>query len=63
MEGVTNGARRNEMLQLCGLDPLAFYKIEGDVQTYQGAYLMDIGIAWPIHGSFKSKVLSVKMAN
>ena len=41
----------------------AFYKIEGDVQTYQGAYLMDIGIAWPIHGSFKSKVLSVKMAN
>jgi alpha-galactosidase len=60
MQGVTDDTRINNILQLRGLDPEAFYKLEGDEQRYQGSYLMKVGIKWPVRGSFKSKILSLK---
>ncbi|MEP7257575.1 MAG: alpha-galactosidase, partial [Flavitalea sp.] len=63
MEGAPNGASHNEILQLRGLDPLAHYTIEGDERSYPGAFLMEVGIAWPVKGSLHSKILTVKMAD
>jgi alpha-galactosidase len=60
MLGATNDTRSNTILQLRGLDSQTLYKIEGDDQQYIGSYLMQIGIQWPVQGSFKSKILSVK---
>lgn len=62
MEGTTNDTRSSNILQLRGLDPEAFYKLEGDDQLYKGLYLMKVGIGWPVQGSFKSKILSLKIS-
>ncbi len=62
MQGATNDTRSNNFLRLRGLDPGVLYKIEEDNQLYKGSYLMRVGIQWPVRGSFKSKILSVKAA-
>lgn len=61
MQGVTNATEENNILQLRGLSAEASYKIEGNEQSYKGSYLMHVGIEWPVKGSFKSKILSLKV--
>ena len=61
MKGSTSDTRKSNILQLRGLVPEASYKVEGDDHVYKGAYLMKVGIAWPVRGSLNSKILSVNM--
>ena len=59
--------RASQVLKLKGLDPEKKYTItkEGvedakqDKQSYTGEYLMNIGISWPVYGSYKSMVLTL----
>ncbi len=62
MQGATTDTRSNDILPLRGLDSESFYRIEGDSQLYKGSYLMKVGIGWPLKGSFKSKIVSLKIA-
>lgn len=63
MKGATKDTRENDILQLRGINPNASYKIDGDSAIYIGSYLMNVGVKWPVSGSFKSKILSVKMVD
>jgi alpha-galactosidase len=60
----TRGSRN---IQLKGLRPERRYKIDRpgqedaaqDKQEYTGDFLMNVGIAWPVNGSYKSQVLVI----
>ena len=60
--------RGSQVIRLRGLDREKSYRIhrEGmeaskqDTNSYTGAYLEDIGLAWPTYGSFKSVILTIK---
>jgi alpha-galactosidase len=62
--------RGNRTIQLKGLRPDRRYKIEKpgleaaaqDKQEYTGDFLMNVGIAWPVNGSYKSQVLVISEA-
>lgn len=60
MNGVTLDTQANNILKLRGLKEESSYKIEGADLVYQGSFLMNIGIKWPVSGSFKSKILTLK---
>ncbi|MBX3255875.1 MAG: alpha-galactosidase [Chitinophagaceae bacterium] len=61
LNGSTAQAQEANILKLRGLDPGAFYKIQGlNNVVYKGDFLMNIGIAWPVRGAYKSMILQVQ---
>ena len=55
-------SRSSKVLRLQGLQRDKSYRLtqpgkEGEGEVYSGAFLMDVGIGWPVRGSFKSQVL------
>ena len=50
-------------LILKGLHPENIYSVEGEKETYTGSYLMNTGIAYPVKGICKSKIIRIKQLN
>lgn len=45
-------------VRLQGLTPSAFYQLnDKDSSVYSGAYLMDVGVRWPVTGAYRSRIL------
>lgn len=59
IEGTTTESMQRSTIKLKNLKADKFYTIEGHVTPYSGAYLMDVGIKWPIRGVYKSTLLKV----
>lgn len=51
--------RLNKLIRLRGLEPEAYYQIEGMKDVYKGDMLMNIGIESPLNGAYKSIVLKI----
>ena len=58
MEGSTREMCGNRRIRLRSLDPETQYRIGST--TCSGAYLMDIGIEWPVRGVYKSMILTIR---
>lgn len=56
MHGSTPGSRNSTKVQLRDLDAQKRYKSSLDGVLYTGEYLMKVGVAWPLHGSYTSKI-------
>jgi alpha-galactosidase len=52
---------RSSLVKLRGLLPDEKYKIDGFNDAYSGAYLMEVGIQFPLKGAFKSKIYTLKI--
>lgn len=59
MEGTTNESTQSSVLKLKNLKADQSYFIEGHATPYSGAYLMDVGIKWPVRGVYKSTLLKI----
>lgn len=59
MEGSTLQMRQNQRIKLRSLNPEGKYRIGNSETVYSGDYLMNIGIEWPVHGAYKSKILDI----
>lgn len=60
-DGTQMNNQQQKMLLFQGLDPSAQYQIINQEATvYTGAFLMDIGIPWPIKADFRSQVTRFK---
>ena len=61
LQGSTEASQKSTVLKLQGLDPEGSYKIspDKDQKIYKGAFLMQIGISWPVSGIEKSAILEV----
>ncbi|MBS1606610.1 MAG: alpha-galactosidase [Bacteroidetes bacterium] len=57
-EGSTEETRRSRQLLLEGLDRAATYSVGKD--SFSGAYLMTVGIPWPVGRPYRSVVIQIK---
>lgn len=60
MEGTTDESTQNTLLKLKNLKAEELYFVEGQTTPYTGAYLMDVGVKWPVRGVYKSMLLKIK---
>jgi alpha-galactosidase len=51
---------KSPLVKLRGLDPDKKYKIDKIDGTFTGKYLMEIGIRFPLKGSFKSDIYKIE---
>ncbi len=60
-EGATDESISTRQLLLQGLDATATYKLDDkNGTTLSGDYLMQVGIAWPVGGTYKSNIIKIK---
>ena len=52
---------RTIIVRLRGLDPAQSYKIEGFNGTFNGDFLMNSGITFPVRGAFKSRIFKLQI--
>ncbi|GAP73302.1 alpha-galactosidase [Candidatus Symbiothrix dinenymphae] len=52
--------QRSPLVKLRGLLPDVHYQIEGMKESFSGAYLMEVGVVFPLRGAFKSRIFKVK---
>jgi alpha-galactosidase len=60
LKGSSDYPYPNRLIKLKGLEPNAYYKIDGRDEKIKGANLMNIGILYPLSKSHTSKVLIIK---
>lgn len=60
MEGSTLQMRQSQRIKLRSLNSEGKYRIGNSETVYSGDYLMNIGVEWPVHGAYKSKILDIK---
>jgi alpha-galactosidase len=60
-DNTTWATENSPLVKLRGLQPDAQYKIDDFKDTYSGAYLMEVGIRFPLKGAFKSYIYTLKM--
>jgi alpha-galactosidase len=58
-ENTVPGTRRSPLVRLRGLPPGATYRIKEMKGSFTGKYLMDVGIAFPVKGAYKSGVFEI----
>ena len=51
--------RRPKSVRLRGLEPEAYYQIEGMADNYKGEMLMNTGIEFPVSGAYKSAIFKI----
>jgi alpha-galactosidase len=52
--------QRSPLVKLRGLLPDVSYQVEGFNNALTGAYLMEVGIRFPLKGAFKSRIYTIK---
>jgi alpha-galactosidase len=51
--------QRSPLVKLRGLLPDVSYQVEGFKNSFTGAYLMEIGIRFPLKGAYKSRIYKI----
>lgn len=59
-DNALSDTRYPRSIRLRGLEPDAFYQIEGMKDSYKGEMLMDVGIVFPVEGAYKSAIFTLK---